>query len=235
MEILNPAWKQQQKRRLGSILFGLLTVQVVSANAYDRNLLAEVIYALRDDASDAGRQTPEFTRLNEIGRQMLADVRAYTPVDPDWALGIARDKGGSVWLGEQISVDDAMRYNYAAGFRGSDLIRKTAIDGKESNYYPGAVGDVNWNAGGDRSIGTAQIYCSPNSGIGCDGAREWRQNFDPLTNARSAYALYVEARSIWGASERFRPWRNNQAGIDVRMDEVSSVYERLEAHYGDLN
>ena len=172
--------------------------------------------------------------MNELGQRMLHDVKPYTPVDADWAYGKARDKGGSVFLGEQISVEDAMRYNYAAGFRGWDLIRKTAIDGKESGYHTGAVGDVNHNERGDRSIGTAQMYCSPNSDIGCDGIRFWKNNFDPLVNAQHSYILYVEAWNNWGYEERFKPWQNNQAGINARMAGAEAAYVALTELYGSL-
>ncbi len=189
----------------------------------------------------AGASMPEKQPINEVGRRMQADLSPYEKVDPDWAWSKAKEKGGSVYLGDQISVNDAMRYNYIAGFRGRDLIIKTAIDGKESGYVPGAVGDVDHNFSEDRSVGTSQIYCQPNGSIGCDGFRDWRDNFDPQTNADNSFTLYLE--SINGPNTdnglspdgRFAPWRNDADRVRELIPQAELVYLELESMYGNLN
>lgn len=241
MEVLNPAWKRKQKRRLFGVVASLAAIQAVSVNSSDFNPFKAVVEAFSETDIDTPKNVPEKAPVNETGRMMQGDLASYSPVDPDWALGVAQDKGSSVYLGEQISVADAMRYNYIAGFRGQDLIIKTAIDGKESNYHPGAVGDVNWNIAGDRSVGTAQIYCQPNGDITCEGIRDWRANFDPQANAAHSYALYVAA--VGGANHdnglssdgRFAPWRNNPDGVRQRIPRAEEVYQELSALYGDLS
>ncbi len=187
-----------------------------------------------------GGTTYEKTPSNEIAQNMQNDLAPYQVVDPGEALRIAQERGTSVILGEQISVEDAMRYNYIAGFRGNDLVIKTAIDGKESNYHPGAVGDVNWNLSGDRSVGTSQIYCQPNGDISCEGIRDWRMNFHPQANADHAYQLYEWAKNgphhDNGLSNdgRFAPWRNNPDGVRDRLDMVNKIYQNLSEMYGSL-
>ena len=108
MEILNPAWKQQQKRRLGMMVVSLLALQTVSVQKFDKNLIGDVVQAIAGDGSGrTAASSPNAAHMNELGQRMLHDVKPYTPVDADWAYGKARDKGGSVFLGEQISVEDA--------------------------------------------------------------------------------------------------------------------------------
>ncbi len=195
----------------------------------------------------------EVATSNEISSHMMNDLTPYQPVDPDWAYEQMQESGkNSKLFGEKISIEDSMRYFYMAGFRGTDLQIITAISQRESvGGYPGAVGDWNYKDSGSISVGLTQIRCITAGGeLPCEGARDWRTNFDPAQAARNTFALYQESIGYYGYGDegmrynnQFRPWKWYQEHVEkygpdpaenVFLPQVVGVYESLQAQYGDL-
>lgn len=196
-------------------------------------------------SADQGPVLPPLERdnLNETAKRMYADLLPFQWVDPDWAYQQAKDRGGAFGhlFGDQLPVTEVMKYYYIAGFRGEDLEIMTSHSGKESGFHYAALGDIDWVFPGDRSVGLSGLYCQMNGPIGCSGVRSWRENFDPLTNARGAYVLYRESWRVngYGSGElgidgRFKPWESAPEVAATYLDDAREAYRQLEEQYGSL-
>jgi hypothetical protein len=195
----------------------------------------------------------EVVASNEISSRMINDLAPYEPIDPDWAYNQMEAKDTySQTFGEQISIEDAMRYFYIAGFRGDDLKRITAISRRESRGFPGAIGDWNFKNSGSISVGMTQIRCiTEGEELPCVGPRDWRTNLDPMQSAINSYALYKQSIDYFGYGKgsmgydgRFQPWKWWQEHIEKygpdpaeneHLPQVEGVYGSMQAYYGDLS
>lgn len=246
MEIFSSEFKARTKRKFWTGIALASAVQVVAVHHTEYNPAGELlgrVFAEDTPRTQTERGQVDIDALNEAGKQMMADLAPYRTVDPDWAYRQAKDTGEAFGhlFGEQLSVDDVIRYYYIAGFRGEDLKIMTAHAGKESNYYPAALGDIDWVYKGDRSVGLSGIYCQMNGPIGCDSARAWKINFDPLENARNAFALMVQAERAHGRGTgplridgSFKPWESAPARALEFLPMAEAAYDRIEAQYGSL-
>lgn len=243
MEILNPAWKRQQKRRLAIGLTGVLSLQAFTVHNTDYNPLGALVGQAFSKESGLPEEQELKVEMNEIGHAMQADISPYSRVSPGEAVNKVEASGNyGILVGDQISVEDAMRHFYIAGFRGEDLKIITAMTGKESAYHPGAIGDWNYAGDGGRSVGLTQIHCIDRGNtLPCVGARNWEDNFDPQTNANNAYVLYTQAWEWYGYGSgalgidgRFQPWKSSPEAALEYLPQSEAVYNRLQDQYGNL-
>ncbi|CAN5371529.1 hypothetical protein BH10PAT3_BH10PAT3_7640 [soil metagenome] len=184
---------------------------------------------------------------NQIAEQMLQDVQPYAVIDFDEVM--KHVDGTSNTFGEKISLNDIMRYMYAAGFRGQNLIIATSIAMRESvGGYPAAIGDVSYQGENRVSVGLAQITCGAD-GLPCEGSRDPRANMDPRLAAINMKNIYEQSISYYGYGEdsmgydgRFNPWNCGQFdGCDkdsaqkTYMPLAQAAYSVMEQQYGDLS
>lgn len=218
-----------------AVLIGLGAVVVGAAHADGKEV--PIVSDVYGDVFDRKKSTGDYLvmpdqAMNEVTQKMKADIASYDQVDPDWAVRQARNRGGPTRFGDKISVADAMRHFYIAGFRGDQLKQITALAGVESGYYPAAVGDVDWNYEGDISAGLVQVYCQENGPIGCNGIRDYHKNFDPQSNANHAFILAYNSQN--DGFYVFRPWQNSLDTMSEFMSESETAYTKLTGVYGDL-
>lgn len=189
-----------------------------------------------------GSDRTEDIMISETAARMLEDVKPYDVVD-FWSAHdqVVRDGQISEKFGEQISVEDTMRYMYAGGWRGDDLIMITSIAQRESSRYPGAIGDVGYNGAERQSVGLLQITCGAD-GIECSGIHDPAANMNPLHAGINSKALSDQAAEWWGYDERFQPWGWYQAhsnkpdpALVTYLQPAQEAYKTLELVYGDLS
>jgi hypothetical protein len=100
----------------------------------------------------------------------------------------------------RYSLAELYSFALSAGFKPAEASIMAAIAMGESGGRSDAIGDTALQTGKwGPSVGLWQIR-SLNSQTGTGGVRDRRANMDPLTNARNAYRVFVDA------GRKFRPW-----------------------------
>lgn len=134
-----------------------------------------------DAGNKSGGAKTQPLNFEGVPDQETCDIGVLPPVE--WTPG------------QQLSVDDAARICYNAGFRGQDLVIATALIGGESSYNPSAKNGSASNGKWGQAVGLFQIRTLNNPANYAGTVDELRDNTsgqleDPNYNAKVAYQIF---------------------------------------------